>query len=1025
MGRLKSIVVSASEIDVRAAADVDVLKLSTEGHPSDPSMVTYLVTWPGGDRWEYDVPGYPARRAEMAYKKHRSKAKLAAALKRARVAERPKKQANESVPQAKVFADEIYWVVQSIHRDPDDLIEGDLGERIGSYAEYELRDVPLADLMLDEWDVDEHAVDAMLSDYEDELRAGDYPPIVLSHDMSFIDGIHRANALARLGSATVNAYVGVGAPQEREAAVSYPALFERMRRTAQTEERKLFVSVPVAPELAQMWPAERGGDDKSPPHFTVLYVGEVTPEEEEKAVVATNLVADETPPFEIVLNEGVDWFENHKNESIAHKTVNVEAQAHMEALHEKLLAKLQEALGREIEVKFPEFKTHSTLQYCDGREYDGPVPEGSFVADSVTISGRHLDRPYEFSLAGGELARAASARDFEHHLPGGLADDRMPEDFDADALEEGAKVEMEHVEDEDLATEIAMDHLEESKPEQDYYDKLDVCETITLEDLERCEKQAVSRADVSRFYNHQATGEPPLAIPVTGVIDHRCPHCKEVIHEKFGSRYDAEANHFTCAKCDGPFHYKTKEERLADAVAMERMFPSMARRAAPWSDHTRDHPDWTEKDWKDAGDRLLDRCIELGWIEPRHVALKKKAAVATGLLGLGLDEVMRRVMTPAGYAKWRRSEDELAQRKAAGGAHQESCGGPQDCGGEFECAACSRDVGWCMGADDDHPDFCDDCWVRAEGIMTEEQLGEEDECPICKVFPSHARKHGPWSGRRGKRAKTTPEGINAAMGELSAQLGFQCDVSEAEPHDTVDEPGAEHANVTIRGVQTCDDLQRLTDGLYKVFGGDQQSSAGPYSIYSPTAFRPGGASVDYFDDSSPSDEWTAYVAECVDKTGDFSHEPSAEIANTQFSMTLDTADYEWEFNARRKTAQAVGDEFEVVDPTHRAIRGLSKGQTLKLHRIHPATGDVGYHDSAGQLAYTTWKLLIHAINSGALTAKSPQGWGSAGGPTPGGQSGPTQGDWAIYERHDGKFRTQRSSARPARSQGRFGSTPAT
>lgn len=54
-------------------------------------------------------------------------------------------------------------------------------------------------------------------------------------------------------------------------------------------------------------------------------------------------------------------------------------------------------------------------------------------------------------------------------LPGGLADDKTPEDFDPLALEEGLKVELEHTTDKELAREIAMDHLTE---DPEYYIKL-------------------------------------------------------------------------------------------------------------------------------------------------------------------------------------------------------------------------------------------------------------------------------------------------------------------------------------------------------------------------------------------------------------------------------------------------------------------------------------------------------------------------------------------------------------------------
>jgi hypothetical protein len=54
-------------------------------------------------------------------------------------------------------------------------------------------------------------------------------------------------------------------------------------------------------------------------------------------------------------------------------------------------------------------------------------------------------------------------------LPGGMADGKKPEDFDQKELEMGAKVEREHVHNDDLAREVAMDHLTEIP---DYYTRL-------------------------------------------------------------------------------------------------------------------------------------------------------------------------------------------------------------------------------------------------------------------------------------------------------------------------------------------------------------------------------------------------------------------------------------------------------------------------------------------------------------------------------------------------------------------------
>lgn len=58
-------------------------------------------------------------------------------------------------------------------------------------------------------------------------------------------------------------------------------------------------------------------------------------------------------------------------------------------------------------------------------------------------------------------------------LPGGLADDKKPSDFDSKQLQKGIDVEMEHTTDQEMAKEIAMDHLTE---DPEYYDMLEKVE---------------------------------------------------------------------------------------------------------------------------------------------------------------------------------------------------------------------------------------------------------------------------------------------------------------------------------------------------------------------------------------------------------------------------------------------------------------------------------------------------------------------------------------------------------------------
>lgn len=73
-------------------------------------------------------------------------------------------------------------------------------------------------------------------------------------------------------------------------------------------------------------------------------------------------------------------------------------------------------------------------------------------------------------------------------IPGGLADDKDPGDFDPEALAKGIKVEMEHTDDEDVAREIAMDHLSEHPG---YY--------TALEDMEKSlEKDGFDKVAITR-----------------------------------------------------------------------------------------------------------------------------------------------------------------------------------------------------------------------------------------------------------------------------------------------------------------------------------------------------------------------------------------------------------------------------------------------------------------------------------------------------------------------------------------------
>lgn len=102
---------------------------------------------------------------------------------------------------------DIYNYVESLHHNYDDFIDGDLAKRIEWYPEYKLVKVDLSKLDLDEFYWDEVDVEEFKDKF---LNNKTYPPIVISHDYSIIDGTHRANALYQVGETEILAFMGIG-----------------------------------------------------------------------------------------------------------------------------------------------------------------------------------------------------------------------------------------------------------------------------------------------------------------------------------------------------------------------------------------------------------------------------------------------------------------------------------------------------------------------------------------------------------------------------------------------------------------------------------------------------------------------------------------------------------------------------------------------------------------------------------------------------------------------------------------------
>lgn len=239
----------------------------------------------------------------------------------------------------------------------------------------------------------------------------------------------------------------------------------------------LFIRVPE--HLAEMFPPAPP-EDTSPRHVTLLYVGEVPAEHEGLFLEVVRGVLEGWGPVDAAF-DGLDYFIHPEKDRRVYYT-RVKFDRDMGALRDRLSHMLGE-FGFTIEDAHPlAYNAHATLDYVDGlfSEYTGPVPSGDWQVTEIEVWGlpsEHAIFLGDRAVVNTRLAAPSPSSDvwaeWMDHLPGGLADKKTPKDFDQKQLEKGQKIEMEHVDDPDLAQEIAMDHLVE---EADYYKLLEKVE---------------------------------------------------------------------------------------------------------------------------------------------------------------------------------------------------------------------------------------------------------------------------------------------------------------------------------------------------------------------------------------------------------------------------------------------------------------------------------------------------------------------------------------------------------------------
>ncbi len=118
---------------------------------------------------------------------------------------------NDGVAIGDVYEEsDIYEYVRKLHyKRSEDFWEGDLGERIERFPYYKVMEIPIGDIEMDEYQLDEDDMEEYVDMYRER---GTYPPIVLGKKQygyyNIIDGTHRANALKEIGLESIVCFVG-------------------------------------------------------------------------------------------------------------------------------------------------------------------------------------------------------------------------------------------------------------------------------------------------------------------------------------------------------------------------------------------------------------------------------------------------------------------------------------------------------------------------------------------------------------------------------------------------------------------------------------------------------------------------------------------------------------------------------------------------------------------------------------------------------------------------------------------------
>jgi len=153
------------------------------------------------------------------------------------------------------------------------------------------------------------------------------------------------------------------------------------------ENKHVGLFVPIPKKFHGQFHKGREKEDDSPPHITLLYIGDADSEDEETIHSIAKEVIENTKPFTAKFGDYSEFVSDEHR--VAHVQIDSKELCN---LHEKLKKAMRDG-GIKVDSTYRIYKPHSTLNYVKpDSSYEGPVPTGEFEITKVGLWGFDKDK---------------------------------------------------------------------------------------------------------------------------------------------------------------------------------------------------------------------------------------------------------------------------------------------------------------------------------------------------------------------------------------------------------------------------------------------------------------------------------------------------------------------------------------------------------------------------------------------------------------------------------------------------------